>query len=105
MYRHHLNKEIIVFKKRVQLGIAFLDDMLGGRSWRRRIKLRELDLSYDCSCILGQLHIDYEHGRRKLGLNNDSAQALGFYLHDTERNPVDDRYKQLTKEWKQALRR
>jgi hypothetical protein len=61
---------------RIQKGIAFLDKNLP--DWQWRIKLKELDLQYADSCVLGLLCGDFNDGLSKLDLTIDEAYDLGF---------------------------
>lgn len=87
------------FALKVKAGIAFLNVIRP--HWQKRIDLEELDLSESRVCVLGELGGNYTDERDALGLNDDSAEALGFYIN----NGKDKKYSLLTSIWKREIRK
>lgn len=68
----------------VKRGAKLLDERLG-RSWRRKIRRRDLDMDSgfyegpgDCGCILAQLHESWDDGLLALGVPYKDADRFGF---------------------------
>ena len=93
---------MISIKRRVKAGAKFLDAKYG-RAWRKKVRLRKLDMSEPRECILGQTDSDYGEHCEKLGITRSKAQKLGFEagrgLWD-----YDIAYRRLTAAWKEYLR-
>ena len=85
-------------KKRVKAGAAFLD-VVKPNWWKKgEVDLEELDLAQPNVCMLGELYGDYNYGKTKLGLDNESAEFVGFY------SSINSRYAAITKLWKAKIR-
>lgn len=82
---------------RVRAGIAFLNVVKPG--WKKEIDLKRLDLSSGNTCMIGELYGDYDEGIITLGIENNTAEVLGFYESDASK------YSKLTRAWKMALRK
>lgn len=96
----------VEMESRVRAGLTFLDSVYG-LGWRKKIKLRRLDLSNPRSCPLGQTDSDYNSHRIKLGLSHGAAYALGFHIMPAWL-PLDyppSLWAPLTTIWKRILRR
>lgn len=93
-------------------GAKFLDKAIG-RSWRKKIRRRELDLAsprYErgsCGCILAQLDANgsYYDMQRELGLNNAAVGRLGFdALFNEDAGEYFYDHDVLTDAWKKVIR-
>lgn len=96
-------------------GCEFLDTHFGGRSWRDRIDVDELDISDRMACVIGQLFLDdtgeclkgYVAAQRELRIDGNAPlnAALGFDLSSEELEGKDffGKYDELTAAWKLAL--
>ena len=91
-----LKKDLL---QKVKAGMAFLNVVKP--HWWKRIDLEELNLAKSNVCVLGQLDDDYFDERDELGLNDNSAEALGFFVP----NGKSKKYPLLTKIWKQEIRK
>ena len=85
---------------RVRAGAKFLDGVYG-RKWRRKVKVRSLDIRSSTSCILGQTDGDYLAHRIRLKLTRLAAAKLGFTCDEYERHGIMD---DLTLAWKRFFR-
>lgn len=91
---------------RVKAGMVFLDKKYTRKVWRGKVKPRELDMSKECDCMLGQTDDNYDDHSAKLGITNRRAVALGFYAPKyLEEIPgaIFTYYERLTSAWKRAL--
>lgn len=89
-------------RERVRRGIAWLNDRAHG--WRRKVVVKDLDLSNPCGCVLGQIEVedaggDYYRFCHENGLDEQQAVRLGFESGQTVRYPT------LTRIWKEELRK
>lgn len=88
----------------VNHGVALLDkeDKSERRpdelDWAARIDLEDLVLFAQGSCVLGQLHGNYDNGKRHLGLLSDhSAAHYGFYCRTTRG------YRRTERAWRKII--
>ncbi len=101
------------YEKRVDRGIARLNDYHGGSRWLNRINVKRLNILSPNNCPLGQLFDYYETGVREVfpefasSDDNLKTSRWGFYPAFDE-NKDYRRYKKsgrlLTKIWKEKLR-
>lgn len=64
---------------RVARGARLLD-YYGPQGWRTKIR-RELDMTSDCNCVLGQVYDTFAKAARTLGISNKmQAQRYGFIV-------------------------
>jgi hypothetical protein len=85
-------------EKRVDDGIAFLNNNLIPSWWPFEINLDTLCIFLTDECVLSHIYGDYEEGYFALGLNNYIHRVLlGF----TWENGFD--YKALNQEWKRRI--
>jgi len=89
--------DTLPISSRPALGARWLDEHKPG--WYRQIDLRILDIGDDSSCVLAQLIFGCCFGCRvfQLGLNKESAVALGFVIFDV--GDMHEAYAVLTAAW------
>ncbi len=84
---------------KIRAGAAYLDSVYG-KKWRRKIRLKTLDISSCKNCVLGQTDGDYRDHASKLGLSLSRLRAYGF-TNDQGLPSM----KSLTAAWKKYLRK
>lgn len=89
--------------QRVIAGIGFLDKTSPG--WRNKIDRDTLDIRYDCTCAIAQVHGSFNDnvGKDRLIKSHKQAADLGFYAycHGTAGERAE--YAALTKAWRHIL--
>lgn len=91
-------------KCRVESGAEYLDHKEPG--WYKKIKLEKLHMEEPNSCILGQLHGNFDEAVDKIYNMNTAAYVLGFHADaDGSYNPDDSYYKKLTAAWKSEIKK
>ena len=93
---------MISIKRRVKAGAKFLDAKYG-RAWRKKVRLKKLNMGDRFSCVLGQTDSEYGKHCEKLGITDSTAKKLGFEI-DTGLLDYDTAYHRLTAAWKEYLR-
>lgn len=99
-YREH------VIAKRVELGIRYLSNSYGGATgldWLSKVRVSEVDMGSNSSCILGQVTGDYATSPLFIMLGIKYASAWGFYLTADDMNEGLT-YEMLTDAWQKRLR-
>ena len=101
------------YEEQVKRGIRLLDSAMPG--WRKRIRIKNLDLHSGCNCILGQLYGEFVEGWcevRKFGsyIFRHDPPYCGFNIDIEEWMNADSSeerlalYEELEKEWLKHLR-
>lgn len=98
-----------MFERQIAAGMSFLDGYFHGHNWIWNIDVGELDLSSGCSCVLGQLYGDYDHGLFEMDLEDEEADDLGFAVDTRQLGvlSVSDHHRAwniLTEEWVAAIK-
>lgn len=120
---------VLMLKKRIDRGVAFLDKKFGRDQWLKKMNESRLRLDNGNMCVTGQLYEDHWHGflesmeKKVLGKEledfddvlededwntaQDRAQHrlykyaanLGFYLTDDDEENANIKYDILTRLW------
>lgn len=94
---------------RVRAGAAYLDKVMPG--WCGKINLDTLDISNDCTCVLGQLFEHYMFAVQELSLSNKQAAGMGFFslcllenegCASRDEKAVDE-FAELTSVWREFI--
>lgn len=95
-----METSVEVIEKRVQQGIALLDEKNPG--WESKIDLKILSMA-DCRvCILGQLYTEYSLGLKAIDICSRQEHSYGFDWDFSNNSSLY--YSQLTSAWKEAIR-
>lgn len=98
-----------MFEKEITAGMRLLDEKMPG--WHTRVSVENLRMSNCTFCVLGQLTGDYWSARAS-GLLETSrwstahharAQVYGFAVKAGTADELDERHRQLTAEWREAI--
>lgn len=89
---------------RVSMGVEYLDTRCP--EWWRSIDLDTLELDNGSTCVLAQLYGDWVAGVEALGLDNPTAETLGFVTLRPEWPDIMDTLatRQLTPLWRAIIR-
>lgn len=88
---------------RAMAGIAFMDQTSPG--WREKIDRGNLNIMYDCGCVIGQVHGSYNEnrGKGKLLPSNKFAADRGFFAYCHGADGEKAEYAALTNAWLSIL--
>lgn len=89
--------------QRAMAGIAFMDQTAPG--WRSKIDRKTLNIRFDCTCAIAQVHGSYNEnvGAGKLLPSNDFAADRGFFAYSHGTAGAKAEYAALTKAWLDIL--
>lgn len=90
--------KLSTIKVRVKKGVEYMNEQYG-RYWLRKIDPERLALQNGTACVIGQVEGEYNEGRERLGLRQETAVELGFDFDHT----AQAEYLLLTQEWKKSI--